>query len=415
MTRWNIFIISEKENTHRDNILIEDMLHGTSRSLNQRVANDAYIVGRVKAKNSCHRGTEISESMLLELQYLRLYFSKIYAPESYNQNHLSFRAEVKPISALKTIINCFASAHVVADQTTWDLNAYPNLPMYQGIWSVFKSCSLRLLLLPPNFKTPIETVGIKVGHTMLGPLGNATRRTDSIVCNNDKILSSSEVSNFPRLFSRFTFKFFIASKGNHRELHFPIEINNYANYLRFVSCGQRSKGALPFNEYVAVFNHNVWLCIILTVMCLLRILIIPGETISNAIFSLLKLFLGQGNPFSKNFLRIFSLKLVILPLTFMGVVLSEAYKNTNVYRMIMPSAEIPYEYFSELVADNFSVYSRTFAVRLNPNFWSKRFTTNYNFSLKYVNQDIYFNHIGEAVSEHSSLKLIPYKTDESIP
>lgn len=43
----------------------------------------------------------------------------------------------------------------------------------------------------------------------------------------------------------------------------------------------------------------------------------------------------------------------------MGIVLSNAYKNDNVYNMILPRRSTPYKFFEELAKDNFSVYKRS--------------------------------------------------------
>lgn len=48
-----------------------------------------------------------------------------------------------------------------------------------------------------------------------------------------------------------------------------------------------------------------------------------------------------------------------------GVVLSNAYKNTNVYNMVLPRKSILYQKFQELVDDNFTIYTITEAANFN--------------------------------------------------
>lgn len=39
--------------------------------------------------------------------------------------------------------------------------------------------------------------------------------------------------------------------------------------------------------------------------------------------------------------------------------LSNAYKNKNMYNMILPTKPVPYQYLQELVNDNFTIYTRS--------------------------------------------------------
>lgn len=80
--------------------------------------------------------------------------------------------------------------------------------------------------------------------------------------------------------------------------------------------------------------------------------------------SLLKVILDQGNPFPEQ--HIASLKSKILSITFMliGIVHSNAYKNTNVYNMILPRSPLPLEYFWELVERNFIVYTSATSLKM---------------------------------------------------
>lgn len=54
-----------------------------------------------------------------------------------------------------------------------------------------------------------------------------------------------------------------------------------------------------------------------------------------------------------------------------GIILSNAYKNTNVYNMVVPRKPILYQRFDELQKDNFNVYSRSTEVAILPILRSK--------------------------------------------
>lgn len=76
----------------------------------------------------------------------------------------------------------------------------------------------------------------------------------------------------------------------------------------------------------------------------------------------MKVLLEQGNAFSDALTSRFQLRYIIGPYILVGIVLSNAYKNKNVYKMITPRTPVRYEKFGELVRDNFTVFTRTINV-----------------------------------------------------
>lgn len=44
----------------------------------------------------------------------------------------------------------------------------------------------------------------------------------------------------------------------------------------------------------------------------------------------------------------------------MGIVITNAHKNSNVYNMVIPRRAILYHYFNELIRDKFVIYSRRY-------------------------------------------------------
>lgn len=149
----------------------------------------------------------------------------------------------------------------------------------------------------------------------------------------------------------------------HGELyHFPYFEKSEISRLRFITCGERGLHSIPFNELINIFDKWIWLLITLSTAAFL----IPLRSLSELKFmripshwiSPLKLLLDQGNPFLESVASDPRMRVVVAGYLLMGLVLSNAYKNTNVYNMITPRQPVPYEFFRELIADNFKIYSR---------------------------------------------------------
>lgn len=133
--------------------------------------------------------------------------------------------------------------------------------------------------------------------------------------------------------------------------------------LHFISCGAKGIEGLLFSEFFAVFHKHIWLGLIITVLVTLICLKIVSKraNLINTLGKLLyfvKIFLEQGDPFPPSLLNDKSFRYVITGALLAGVVISNAYKSTNVYNIVTPRKTIPYTHFEELKQDNFSVYSR---------------------------------------------------------
>lgn len=71
-----------------------------------------------------------------------------------------------------------------------------------------------------------------------------------------------------------------------------------------------------------------------------------------------KVLLEQGDPFTDTFMRKDVVRFSIGLFMLMGIILSNGYKNSNVYNMILPKSPIPYKLFNELIQDDFTIYTR---------------------------------------------------------
>lgn len=154
----------------------------------------------------------------------------------------------------------------------------------------------------------------------------------------------------------------------YRVLHIPLQILNRANgSYRFVVCGLRGSEAVAFGELVNVFDKFTWVTLLIFI-CLLALVwkrlvslspnISSVNTLGNKLVSFVRILLEQGHvtddcrATSSTKIRVF-LGVTLL----MSIVLSNGYKSANVYNMILPRQKLRYEYFSDLVADNVSIYT----------------------------------------------------------
>lgn len=147
--------------------------------------------------------------------------------------------------------------------------------------------------------------------------------------------------------------------------NYDFSIPNEMFTLRFISCGRPKLNALAFQELFNVFRWHVWLGIMFAVTTLLvfkrQVVDYNVEKSVNTLIpdsiAFVKPLMEQGQPFlaskNSNCWRIsYGVYLLVT------IVLSNAYRNTNVYNMVKPLSPIPYETFRQLVNDKFKIFTR---------------------------------------------------------
>lgn len=141
--------------------------------------------------------------------------------------------------------------------------------------------------------------------------------------------------------------------------HFP---QDSLSSLRILGCGVQGMSKVPVQELINVFDDLIWICILLSALIVpIFIRLIINETgLPYNVLCALKVILEQGNPFSTMVGNSKRLRLQVGIFLLMGIVTSNAYKNNNVFNMVVPRRPILYKYFNELKRDNFNIYSRTF-------------------------------------------------------
>lgn len=149
-------------------------------------------------------------------------------------------------------------------------------------------------------------------------------------------------------------------------LQFPANVSHLGNRLRFVTCGQRGISSVAFSEFLRSYNATAWLIIvgfmIFIVAALFRLT--KGISCWRYAYGVVTLLLEQGDPFPDKVVNCINLRPLTGLFFIMAVILSNAYKNDNIYNMIVLRKPIFYEKFSEILADNFLIYQRVKEISL---------------------------------------------------
>lgn len=133
--------------------------------------------------------------------------------------------------------------------------------------------------------------------------------------------------------------------------------------LKFVGCGARGLSGFAFDNLLNVFKKEVWLVMLVT-MVILPLLMYAASSVPCSLnvdgwyFAFLAVaWLEQGSLLPNKLWCDSRLRWVVGSFILAGIVMSNAYKNTNVYNMILPRKIIPFENFQELLDHNFKIYT----------------------------------------------------------
>lgn len=167
---------------------------------------------------------------------------------------------------------------------------------------------------------------------------------------------------------------------------FPAVVASTFNDLRFITCGYRGLEQLSFGELFIAFDATVWLVLGLFA-CLLSIILhnIPTlgsvNTFTQSAMIPVKMLLEQGNPFPDSLINNHRCKWIAATVLLMGIILSNAYKNTNVYNMMIPRKPVTYQHLEELIQDSVTIHTRSDRVR-NTNLldWLEKYDGNMTLS-----------------------------------
>lgn len=131
--------------------------------------------------------------------------------------------------------------------------------------------------------------------------------------------------------------------------------------LRFISCSTIKHEPLLFIELISIYHASVWISLIciMTGLALLISRIARKESFLKSMIGMFKVVVGQGDPFMRHIFSSLPLRFAVVTVLFMAIIISEGYKNSNVYHIISPRRIVLKENLSELANDKFTVYTRT--------------------------------------------------------
>lgn len=139
----------------------------------------------------------------------------------------------------------------------------------------------------------------------------------------------------------------------------PSYFEDFQITMRFVTCVPKDTANLPFSQLFEIFQLSIWTSIGASIIALslsfsvlernFQLFKISLERTLDHLFSAVKVLVEQEYPFPTKVTGITRLRVLIGAYLLMGVVLSNAYKNTNVLTLISPRSLIPFRRYSELM------------------------------------------------------------------
>lgn len=147
-------------------------------------------------------------------------------------------------------------------------------------------------------------------------------------------------------------------------LPYPFYIQDKLSSLRFIACGSISISAIPFQELTNVYDTRIWFLILLSAVAIPATIRIVSKNAPyfTGVVSIVRILLEQGGPFSNAVTNMKRLWFITGTTLLVGIILSNAYKNDNIYKMITPRKPIPFKYLRELLSHNFSFYTRSISI-----------------------------------------------------
>lgn len=133
--------------------------------------------------------------------------------------------------------------------------------------------------------------------------------------------------------------------------------------LRFVVCGVRNWGRGPIWQLTSVFDTNIWIWLVFTVMtiCVSNSVVqkyVRNHQLSSSWIGICKVFLEQSEPFPNIIAVRYQLKIVPIALLFGGLIISNAYKSSNLYQMTRSRKPMTFDTLEHLNYANYTLYTR---------------------------------------------------------
>lgn len=267
----------------------------------------------------------------------------------------------------------------MAEMTNWwarvDLLGDPYV-MHQDILAAFQLCKDDSLSSNKEKFNGIEFFNRALVHVWLSVMKNYTLKTYQNWANQCSNAVPSAIPTYSTgiaLEQYISVTLYITRRPKLRvQQYFPVWMSNSVLTLRFVSCGRPHMSGLAFSALIDVFDTYIWLLIwiVILLLTIYQSIILMGldgvklvnvcETLINFL-RIMSFLLEQSETDKasyKSIFRKFQWRFPFGVFSLSGIVLSNCYRNTNVYNMIKPRIPVPYENFDQLITGNFSIYTR---------------------------------------------------------
>lgn len=228
-------------------------------------------------------------------------------------------------------------------------------------FSTFKECSNFNTFPKLIFSVPLNTILKCVKTTILW----------KYIFGSNFILLPDDIFQFPRIEIEFVASYEIYS--------LPLIIAHPPTQTIFIACGDTYlKKSGRFDVCLKSFETQVWLAIIITFAIYAPIVwTIYGQDSANVsskfFMNVVTVFLAifknlteQSTPFSSNLLASKPLRVLSTHILICIIVLSNAYKNDNMYELMAPKRFRPYETFEQILNASYTVYSLPTYLRVAP-------------------------------------------------
>lgn len=215
-----------------------------------------------------------------------------------------------------------------------------------------------------NPKSPVERKAHVIAHVWESIMGNYTYRSlfsHSKLCQNGKTVTGTleEYADFINQVA-VEVKFNIEGSGT---FQYPFVAAGDPNNMRIISCGKRGLENFSLTNLFNVYDNFTWyliLCCVLIVSFTLHQSAYQEITLDvcHTFLCIIRSLLEQGDPFPLTFIKSKRHQLIIGTFLLVAIIISNAFKNTNVYNMITPRKVLPYENLQQLIKDKYQVFTR---------------------------------------------------------
>lgn len=322
------------------------------------LSHETFFVGAVSPPKYFGYRNFLLSSLITEIRLVRLSHEYMLQFSNFNDSPvLAVKLAsdpLRPESLLK--INQWTSSSPPDEMLIVHIPGHDQDSTSHQLRKILKSCPAK----------PESEEIVSKGHARvwLSIFGNYTFKTaNGSSCTNGKITNLK----VPQSYGIFWFymQWLYDEKQDKGHAPMAVEYSDTLNHLRFVSCSELRRQTLPFNELISTYDSWVWISLITTMITLAATNTILGRrgSFTLNVLAEFEILVGQSGPYLHRLMKRFPLRFATLLFLFMSVILNEGYKNSNVYNMISPRKPLPYQTFSQLVQNNFTIYSSAAQIR----------------------------------------------------